>query len=462
MLVPATSPAQSDSHATATIVVAWPSAPMETRIAFDRPIDSRRAASFIGTAIQFDPHQRSLVRWRSQGSPPIAPPSGTLTVAAAQLDATGRTLTLTTDPHPREAVYLLDAKVSATPRPGGEARSAPSGNPPSLRTTTAYDLTGVSVSWTADQDGVAPAWVGWWPELDPQTSRRMTLNSLEHDRGFSCLNQPGRLTLECLVVLPKGKVVLSLESGSPLEVTLNGEAPGVQGKSRTEFVVESTGEANFLTMTVPTTATVPFTSLHARYRGEQDPTEQALLRDRLLVPWAPLTPASAETSLSLASPPFPLSGGDRLRGEKLFHGDRAKCSGCHKVDGKGGSVGPDLSGVADRRIEELFRDIAEPSATIHPNFNAYTVALKDGRVIVGVVRAVGPDKIRVTDSDAKAAEILRSEVEELRPSGTSIMPVGLVGAIGEQETRDILAYLRSSERARTTSPKSSDQVPRSR
>ncbi len=120
-------------------------------------------------------------------------------------------------------------------------------------------------------------------------------------------------------MLPKGKVVLSLDSGSPWKSRSTERLPECQEVAH-EFVVESTGEANFLTMTVPTTATVPFTSLHARYRGEQDPTEQALLRDRLLGALGPLTPASAETSLPLASPPFPLSGEIGFEGKSCFMG----------------------------------------------------------------------------------------------------------------------------------------------
>jgi putative heme-binding domain-containing protein len=78
---------------------------------------------------------------------------------------------------------------------------------------------------------------------------------------------------------------------------------------------------------------------------------------------------------------------------------------------------------------------------INPDYISYTVALKDGRVAVGVVRAEGADAIRVSDTEAKTTVVPRAEIEELRPSATSIMPVGLVGAIGEAGMRDLVAYL---------------------
>ena len=73
---------------------------------------------------------------------------------------------------------------------------------------------------------------------------------------------------------------------------------------------------------------------------------------------------------------------------------------------------------------------------INPDYVPYTIALKDGQVLAGTVRAEGADAIRVTDTEAKVTVVPRAEIEDLRASATSIMPVGLVGAIGEAKMRD--------------------------
>jgi hypothetical protein len=62
-------------------------------------------------------------------------------------------------------------------------------------------------------------------------------------------------------------------------------------------------------------------------------------------------------------------------------------------------------------------------------------------VLVGVVRAEGADAVRVTDTDAKTTIVPRHQIAELRPSSTSIMPVGVVGALGDGSVRDLLAFL---------------------
>src|SRR5207302_10149262 len=93
-----------------------------------------------------------------------------------------------------------------------------------------------------------------------------------------------------------------------------------------------------------------------------------------------------------------LSGGDSARGQAIFSGLQARCEQCHAFRGRGGTVGPDLTEIGLKGRAEIYRDIAAPSAAIRPDYTSYTVATQDGRVIVGVVRAEGPDAIRVTDT----------------------------------------------------------------
>jgi len=59
------------------------------------------------------------------------------------------------------------------------------------------------------------------------------------------------------------------------------------------------------------------------------------------------------------------SGGNADRGKIIFESANAQCAVCHKVHGKGGEVGPDLSqigGKFDRT--HLIESILDPSAEI--------------------------------------------------------------------------------------------------
>jgi putative heme-binding domain-containing protein len=116
---------------------------------------------------------------------------------------------------------------------------------------------------------------------------------------------------------------------------------------------------------------------------------------------------------------------------------------CHVFRGQGGQVGPDLSDIAKKSRAEIYRSIAAPSAAIDPAYATFTIITRNGKVAAGMAKAEGADSIRVTDTNAHASMIPRSEIEEIRASATSIMPVGLTGTLGDSAIRDIIAYLTS-------------------
>jgi putative heme-binding domain-containing protein len=184
-------------------------------------------------------------------------------------------------------------------------------------------------------------------------------------------------------------------------------------------------------------------SLHVSVATGADATERPLKPESLTVPWSP-GPAASEPPPTLTPPS--LAGGDARRGAAVFFSEEAKCSACHKFQGRGGEIGPDLTNLSQRDAASIFRDIAEPSAVIHPDYLPFTVSTFDGRVAVGVVRAEAADAIRVLDTNAQATRIPRDQIADLQPSRTSIMPVGLAGAIGEDRIRDLIAFLISESK----------------
>ncbi len=400
-------------------IAIWPPGTLEVIAAFDRPLDPASARAMIGQTV---PYQD--IRGKGADQPPPSQPAGRLRIVGARLLDDGRTLALATDPHPRVARYLL-------PLPGA---------------TVPYDLTGMEAAWSeGDDPGQGPKWSGWWPSLDLDAVRRLTRGSRPHETGLALLSRPGRLVLSAWVRLPPGKVTLRVESSGPIEEATLGDAQAAgtepkDGVYRIEPAVESRGEPLFLMMTIRTGAGgMPF-SMRASYRAAGQPADRPVERDRLLLPWAPTSTVNA-TAAPLVVPD--LSGGDPARGRTLFHGDQARCAQCHSFRGEGGKVGPDLTDIASKGRADIYRNIAAPSATIDPDYTTYTVATRDGQVLSGVVRAEGPDAIKVTDTNAKASTVRRDELQEVRPSATSIMPPGLAAALGDSAVRDLIAYLTS-------------------
>jgi putative heme-binding domain-containing protein len=402
-------------------VAVWPPGPLEVIAAFDRPVDPA-AKAMIGRTIPYSDAPTDVPGPQSAG----ARPAGTLRIVGARLVDDGRTLVLATDPHPRVAVYRL-------PLPGA---------------TFSYDLTGIAVAWSEPDDPAeGPKWSGWWPSLDLDATRRLTRGSRPHETGLALLSRPGRLLLSAWVRLPPGKVTLRVESSGPVEEAMLGDAqaegPSRESKDglhRTKLAVESRGEPLFLTLTVRTGAGGRPLSMRASYRQAGEPADRPVERGRLLVPWAPVSTDGAAAA-PVAVPD--LSGGDPERGRAIFRGDQARCAQCHAFRGEGGQVGPDLTNIAAKGRADIYRSIAAPSAVIEPDYTTYAVATRDGQVLSGVVRAEGPDGVRVTDTNARSTTVRRDQVQEIRPSATSIMPPGLAAALGDSAVRDLIAYLTS-------------------
>ncbi|MGE3819036.1 MAG: c-type cytochrome [Isosphaeraceae bacterium] len=386
----------------------WAENPFDVRLAFDREAEPTLPERLVGRAIRFEEPGTENDR------------QGALNVAAARLEDDGRTLVLTTDPHPRAGRYTLDV--------------------PGLKAT--YDLSGVEVSWREGEDDPAE-WTGWWPSLDPVRSRRIVGNAPAFEKVWKALETPGRLTLTTLLTLPEGPQTIRVRSSRSVTPTIDGLEPD-SGETETrpgeaaEFEVEPTGFPVLLVAIVPTGEGLPSFTLNVTTEPSDGSAKERPVEDSAtLPPWVPPSPAPPPP---LGSVPE-LSGGDPVRGATVFKSPESKCATCHKFRGQGGEVGPDLTDLVGRDRNEVYRAVVEPSAQIHPNYVSYTLALNDGRVFAGIVRAEGADSLRVIDAEGKATTLPRSEVQEFRPSATSIMPVGLAGAIGEQGLRDLIAYL---------------------
>ena len=362
-------------------------------------------------------------------------PLGSLRIVAARLSDSGRTLTLATDPHPVVARYLLPMPIAPV-HPAAKASEAGATN---------YDLSGIEAAWTPEASADdRPAWTGWWPSLDLERTRKLTRGSKRHEDELALLSRPGRLALGAFVRLPVGRVTVRIESSQPIDEVSIGDAQGEATAPTTpaepyrfHVSVPSQGDAVFLSITCRTGANGRPLTLNASYRSATDRADHAIEREQTILPWAPVPTAGATAPVQVPD----LAGGDPARGQAIFQGEKARCSQCHTFRGQGSKVGPDLTDIGKKGRAEIYRAIAAPSAAIEPDFASFSVATKNGQVVVGVVRAEGADAIRVTDTNAHATTIPRQEIDQIRPSANSIMPVGLTGALGDAAVRDLIAFL---------------------
>lgn len=140
-----------------------------------------------------------------------------------------------------------------------------------------------------------------------------------------------------------------------------------------------------------------------------------------------------------------LHGRDFERGRQLF--GAANCFACHRFDNQGGAVGPDLTALAGRfSSRDILESIVNPSKVISDQYAAVSIVTIDGKVITGRIVNLAGNSIRVNtnmlDPDAQVG-VDRQQIEEIVPSPTSMMPVGLLNTLNEDEILDLMAYLMS-------------------
>ena len=147
------------------------------------------------------------------------------------------------------------------------------------------------------------------------------------------------------------------------------------------------------------------------------------------------------TRLSVTS-----QAGDVRRGERLFR--EVQCIACHRVNGSGGVMGPDLSSVASRfSRRDLLASMVEPSQVVAEKYRATRVLTSDGNVIQGRVVSGGDYRssvLRLVEDPLRPGEITqipKSEIEQHQPSQISPMPAGLLDTLQLDEVRDLLAFL---------------------
>jgi putative heme-binding domain-containing protein len=130
-------------------------------------------------------------------------------------------------------------------------------------------------------------------------------------------------------------------------------------------------------------------------------------------------------------------------GKQLF--EVAGCVACHKLNGAGNAIGPDLSKLEDKMQSlDILKELLDPSVRINEKFQSYLFQLDSGRVVTGLVLEETPEAIKVAENplvNANPTVLKPDEVEERQKSPTSIMPKGLLDKLSREEILDLIAYV---------------------
>jgi putative membrane-bound dehydrogenase-like protein len=133
--------------------------------------------------------------------------------------------------------------------------------------------------------------------------------------------------------------------------------------------------------------------------------------------------------------------GNAARGAPLF---KENCAVCHKLFGEGESIGPDLTGSERGDLDFLMTSLVDPSRQIRKEYQSQTIALRDGRVLNGLVIEEDDRTSTLIDSNRQKTVVPRDAVEEARASDVSLMPEALLDKLTEPQIRDLFRYIQSA------------------
>jgi putative heme-binding domain-containing protein len=134
--------------------------------------------------------------------------------------------------------------------------------------------------------------------------------------------------------------------------------------------------------------------------------------------------------------------GNPYAGKKLY---MQSCGKCHRLFTDGGQIGPDLTTYKRDDLRGILLNVVNPSAEIREGFENYLVQTADGRTLNGFIAEQDAQVIVLRGVDGQSLSLPRDEVEDMRAVPVSLMPLGLLKNQTDQQIRDLLAYLRSTQ-----------------
>ncbi|MEC7882355.1 MAG: PQQ-dependent sugar dehydrogenase [Verrucomicrobiota bacterium] len=134
---------------------------------------------------------------------------------------------------------------------------------------------------------------------------------------------------------------------------------------------------------------------------------------------------------------------DNLDNGKVAY-SKAGCTQCHRLNGAGGSVGPDLSDLNNRmNPTKILESIIEPSRTISEEYIMQQFKMSDGKIHIGKVQEETENVIKLQSISAIGASVhlAKALIDSRKKLNISNMPPGTVNTLKKEEILDLISYL---------------------
>jgi putative membrane-bound dehydrogenase-like protein len=126
---------------------------------------------------------------------------------------------------------------------------------------------------------------------------------------------------------------------------------------------------------------------------------------------------------------------------------RKVCLVCHRLNGEGADVGPDLTGVGRSSLDSLLANIIDPNLVVGKGYENVILETKDDRTVTGRLVESTPTQVKLLSSGPKEEIVARKDIASMRVSKLSVMPEGLE-QMPDDDFRNLIGYILSTPAAR--------------
>lgn len=130
--------------------------------------------------------------------------------------------------------------------------------------------------------------------------------------------------------------------------------------------------------------------------------------------------------------------GDPIRGKAIYDG-KGDCAQCHRINGVGSRLAPDLSDIGLIRTPSLLQtSLTNPIATLQPINRQVRLVTRTEEVIIG--RRLNEDtySVQVIDSNEQLRSLVKADLVSYELSST---PVHEPTSLANEEVADLIGYL---------------------
>ena len=127
-------------------------------------------------------------------------------------------------------------------------------------------------------------------------------------------------------------------------------------------------------------------------------------------------------------------------GQEIFV---TRCATCHRLNGQGFELGPDLETTRRWSKAELLTHVIDPNSKVEPAQKIYQITTRTDEDYAGLIVAESANSITLGQPQGIKTTILRANIRKMKSLGVSMMPEGLEAGLALQDMADLLSYLKN-------------------